>query len=132
MLAIALGGLAAEELFLEDTTTGPGADLAGATEMAATMVGALGMGGSLISYEAVAEGIVQRKNLVGKVLSSPEGKEQVESLLHSQKERVTAVLDGNRDLVEALRDALIERDELVGEQILEVIHTALEARASAP
>ena len=132
MLAIALGGLAAEELFLEDTTTGPGADLAGATEMAATMVGALGMGGSLISYEAVAEGIVQRKNLVGKVLSSPEGKEQVESLLHSQKERVTAVLDSNRDLVEALRDALIERDELVGEQILEVIHTALEARASAP
>ena len=96
------------------------------------MVGALGMGGSLISYEAVAEGIVQRKNLVGKVLSSPEGKEQVESLLHSQKERVTGVLDSNRDLVEALRDALIERDELVGEQILEVIHTALEARASAP
>jgi ATP-dependent Zn protease len=128
-IAIALGGLAAEELFLGETTTGPGADLATATEVAATMVGALGMGGSLVSFEAVAEGMVQRKNLVGKVLSDANAKSQVETLLSSQRAKVTAVLEENRDILEALRDALIERDELVGDEILEVIHIAVAARA---
>jgi cell division protease FtsH len=51
-VAIALGGLAAEELFLGESGTGPGADLATATSVAATMVGSLGMAGSLVSYEA--------------------------------------------------------------------------------
>jgi hypothetical protein len=34
------------------------------------------------------------------------------------------MLDENRHVVEALRDALLERDELVGEEILAVIATA--------
>ena len=127
-IAIALGGMAAEELFLGETTSGPGADLAHATEVAATMVGALGMGGSLVSFEAVAEGLVERKNLVGKVLADPQAKAQVETLLTSQKAKVTAELEENRDIVEALRDALIERDELVGDEILAVIHQAVAAR----
>jgi cell division protease FtsH len=129
MVAIALGGMAAEELFLGETGTGPGSDLATATEVAAMMVGALGMAGSLISYEAVAEGAVNRKNLVGKVLSDPEAKARVETLLQAQKHRVLGVLAENRDLVEALRDALIARDELVGDQITEVIEEALARRA---
>jgi ATP-dependent Zn protease len=128
MLAISLGGMAAEELFLGESGTGPGADLAGATEIAALMVGALGMAGSLVSYEAVAESVVSRTNLVGKVLDDPQAKVRVDSLLHDQKERVVAVLEANRDLVTALRDALITRDELVGEEIIEVIHEALAGR----
>jgi cell division protease FtsH len=131
-IAMALGGLAAEELFLGETGTGPGADLSTATEIAALMVGALGMAGSLVSYEAVAEGMVSRKNLVGKVLADGDAKGRVEALLHGQKERVQAVLAANRDLVEALRDALIERDELVGEEIVEVIHLALARREPGP
>jgi cell division protease FtsH len=130
-LAIALGGMASEELFLGESGTGPGADLATATEVAALMVGALGMGASLISYEAVAEGMVSRKNLVGKVLADRDAKEQVEELLHAQKERVADVLARNRDLVMALRDALIERDELVGEEIITIIRSALERRTTS-
>jgi cell division protease FtsH len=68
-----------------------------------------------VEIEAVAEGPVSRRNLVAKVLSDRDGKQRVETLLARQKERVEAVLMTNRDLVEALRDALIERDELVGE-----------------
>ena len=127
-VAIALGGMAAEELFFGESGSGPGADLAQATQMAALMVGALGMGGSLISFEAVSEGYVSNRNLVGKVLADTEAKRRVESLLREQKDRIREVLDANRDLVEALRDALMERDELVGEQILEVIRTALANR----
>ncbi len=130
LIAISLGGMAAEELFLGESTTGPGADLAGATSAAATMVGALGMGGSLTSYEAVDEGFVGRKNLVGRVLADHEGKAQVEGILATQKERVVEVLDANRDIVEALRDALIERDELVRDEILDVIHGALARRTT--
>jgi ATP-dependent Zn protease len=130
-LAIALGGMASEELFLGESGTGPGADLATATEVAALMVGALGMGVSLVSYEAVAEGMVSRKNLVGKVLADRDAKEQVEELLHAQKERVADVLASNRDLVMALRDALIERDELVGEEIITIIRSALDRRTAS-
>jgi len=127
LLEIALGGMAAEEVFFGESGTGPGADLTQATEIAATMVGALGMEGSLISYEAVADGLVSR-NLVGKVLADPEAKHGVDHLLHTQKEKTRAALEQNRDLVEALRDALIAKDELVGDEIVRVIETALTAR----
>jgi ATP-dependent Zn protease len=128
-VAIALGGLAAEELFLGESGTGPANDLATATQVAATMVGALGMAGTMVSYEAMDAGLIASKNLVAKVLSDGDGKRRVEDILDTQKERVAALLDENRDVVEALRDALIERDELVGDAIVEVIHRALAARA---
>jgi cell division protease FtsH len=127
-LAIALGGMASEEIFLGESGTGPGSDLASATQVAALMVGALGMAGSLVSYEAVDQGAVSRQNLVGKVLGDSEAKNRVEALLQEQRRRVRGVLLENRDLVASLRDALIEHDELVGEEILEVIHKALECR----
>ena len=131
-LAIALGGLAAEEVFLGETGTGPAADLAGATEVAATMVGALGMAGTLISYEAMIDGPFNAKNLVAKVLSDSETKKNVEDILGAQRERVRACLEQNRDVVMALRDTLIERDELVGDAITDVIVEALERRGQAP
>jgi ATP-dependent Zn protease len=77
----------------------------------------------------VAEGLASRSNLVGKVLGDRDAKARVETLLDAQKERIRGVLEENRDLVEALRDALIARDELVGEEIVQVIHQALAKRA---
>jgi ATP-dependent Zn protease len=130
MLAISLGGLAAEELFFGESGTGPGSDLAYATELAAMMVGALGMGGSLLSYEAVDDGAINKKNLAGRVLSDPEAKLRVEGILHDQKQRILGVLNDNRDVVIALRDALVERDELVGEEIVQVIRDSLARRPS--
>ncbi|MFN2590415.1 MAG: AAA family ATPase, partial [Actinomycetota bacterium] len=132
MVAIALGGLAAEELFFGESGTGPGSDLAYATQIAAMMVGTLGMAGSLLSYEAVDESLVARKNLVGKVLGDRDAKERAETLMHAQLERVTDLLVANRDLVRALRDALIERDELVGTEIVEVLERALARRDGLP
>ncbi|HXF72943.1 MAG TPA: AAA family ATPase [Actinomycetota bacterium] len=128
-IAIALGGLVAEELFLGESGTGPASDLAAATEIAAKMVGAFGMAGSLISFEAMAEGPVGRRNLVARVLADEAGKRAVEDLLAAQRERVAELLEENRDVVEALRDALLERDELVGDEIREVIEKALADRA---
>ncbi len=127
-IAIALGGLVAEEMCLGESGTGPASDLAHATALAAQMVGSFGMAGSLISFDAVAEGAVSRTNLVAKVLGDGEGKQRVEDILEAQRVRVRAVLEENRDIHAALRDALIERDELVGAEILEVIEKALANR----
>jgi ATP-dependent Zn protease len=127
-IAIALGGLVAEELCLGESGTGPGADLAHATALAAQMVGSFGMAGSLVSFDAVSDGPFSRSNLVGKVLGNGEAKQKVEDILEAQRARVVAVLDDNRDVHAALRDALIERDELVRDEIVEVIEKALANR----
>ena len=128
-VAIALGGLVAEEVFFGESGTGPASDLLQATTLAAQMVGSFGMAGSLLSFDAIAEGPIGSKNLVGKVLADPEGKARVEEILTEQKDRVTKLLEENRDVVVALRDALIARDELVGEEIARQIELALDARS---
>jgi ATP-dependent Zn protease len=127
-VAIALGGLVAEEMCFGESGTGPANDLAFATDLAAKMVGAFGMAGSLISYDAMSQGALSNGNLVSKVLGDNEGKQRVEDILTAQKEKVRAVLEENRDVHVALRDALIERDELVREDILDVIDKALANR----
>ncbi len=127
-IAIALGGLVAEELCLGESGTGPASDLAYATGLAAQMVGSFGMAGSLISYEAIAQGAVSQTNLVAKVLGDGDGKKRVEDILEGQRVRVREVLEENQDVHAALRDALIERDELVRDEISDVIEKALANR----
>jgi ATP-dependent Zn protease len=83
----------------------------------------------LISYDAVSHGPIGGANLVAKVLADEEGKERVEDILAAQKERVLEVLAENRDVHSALSGALVERDELVREEILEVIDRAIAARS---
>jgi cell division protease FtsH len=131
-IAIALGGLVAEEICLGESGTGPANDLAQATTLAANMVGSLGMAGSLISFDALSNGPLGGANLVAKVLGDGDGKRRVDDILEAQKERVAAVLAANRDVHSALRDALIERDELVRDEILDVIHRAISSRRGAP
>jgi cell division protease FtsH len=127
-IAIALGGLVSEEQFLGESGTGPASDLAAATQVAAQMVGSFGMAGSLISFDAIAEGAIGSRNLVAKVLGDKDGKQRVEDILADQKQRVIALLDEHQDVVFSLRDALIERDELVGDEIREVIEKTLADR----
>ncbi len=122
LIQIAFGGMVAEEIFFGESTTGPSSDLQYATSAAAQMVGSLGMCGSLISYDAVET--VGGSNLTAKVLSNDETKDKVEGILFEAKTGVTAMLEDYRHIVEALRDALLERDELIGEEIVETIREA--------
>jgi ATP-dependent Zn protease len=77
----------------------------------------------------VTQGPIGGANLVGKVLADSEGRQRVDDILEAQREKVIAVLEANRDVHAALRDALIARDELIRDDILEVIEQALSARA---
>jgi cell division protease FtsH len=128
LIQIAMGGQCAEELFFGDVSTGPGGDLLYATNAAAEMVGAHGMDGSLVSYLAVQNSSFSDTNIVGRVLADDRGRDAVERLLQEQKTVAKGLLAGNRHLVEALRDALLEREELVGHEITDV----LEAAAARP
>ncbi len=126
MIDIALGGLVAEEVFFGETSSGVASDLQAATNAACQMVGAFGMGESLISLAAMDAPTAG--NVVAKVLASDRERQKVEEMLAGAKSRVREMLEEHRHVVEALRDALLERNELVGAEILEVI-TALRAPA---
>jgi cell division protease FtsH len=120
-LKISLGGMAAEQLFFGETGTGPSSDLSAATSLAAQMVGSFGMGRSLVSYDAVDNGMHLSPNIVAKVLNNDGARQEVEDLLWRHREEVTNLLADNRDLVEGLRDALQEHEELMGDEILRVL-----------
>jgi ATP-dependent Zn protease len=126
MMKIAFGGMSAEELFFGESGTGPSGDLVHATKIAAQMVGSFGMAGSLISFEAIEAGPISQ-GIVGKVLGNEEARNAVERLLEQAKADVHALLDSHRHLVVALRDELLTKEELVGDEIVEVLREA-EAR----
>jgi ATP-dependent Zn protease len=123
LIQISLGGMVAEELFFGESGTGPGGDLSSATHVAAEMVGSLGLGGSLVSFRALDNGPLGG-NLVAKVLADPPGRAAVEKILSDNKGEVGRLLAQNRHVVEALRDALLSRHELIGDEILDVIRAA--------
>jgi cell division protease FtsH len=124
LIDIAMGGMVAEELWLGESGTGPSGDLMSATRVAAEVVGAAGMAGSLVSLAAVQNGPFSDTNLVGRVLADAQARPQVDRILSTSKARVRSMLEANRHIVEALRDALLDRDELLGEEIMEVARSA--------
>jgi ATP-dependent Zn protease len=127
LVRIAMGGQCAEEIFFGDVSTGPAGDLLYATNVAAQMVGSAGMMDTLISYAAVQGSTFNNTNIVGRVLGDPDGRRRVEEFLQEQKLAVKGALESNQHLVAALRDALLENDELVGKEIGAVLDAARQA-----
>ncbi len=118
MIDIAFGGMVAEEIFFGESSTGVAGDLQAATTNACQMIGLLGMGESLISVAAIES---MGGGLVGKVLADDSRRAEVEALLANSKASVTSMLEEHRQVVEDLRDALLVRHELIGDEILDVI-----------
>jgi cell division protease FtsH len=129
LIQIAMGGQVAEEQFFGDVSTGPAGDLLYATNVAAQMVGGSGMMDTLISYAAVPGSALADPGLVGRVLGEADGRRMVEEVLQEQRRRVRELVGVNRHLVAALRDALLERHELIGGEITDVLRAA---RARGP
>ncbi len=122
-IQISFGGMTAEELFFGESGTGPGGDLMAATTLAAQMVGSYGMAGTLLSFDAIEPGPINQ-GIVAKVLGDEEARRSVERILERAKADVRSLLDTNRHLVVALRDALLDTEELVGDEILDVLQQA--------
>jgi cell division protease FtsH len=124
LIEIAFGGMVAEELFFGNTSSGVASDLLAATDAACQMIGSFGMGDSLISTAALV--MPGNPNLASKVLASDGGREAVEAMLKEARAHASALVAEHRRVVEALRDALLAQDELVGDEILAVIAGANE------
>ncbi len=123
MIDISLGGMVAEELFFGESGTGPGGDLTAATNAAVEMVGSLGMGDSLVSFRALDPGVMGG-NLTARVLGDRQARENVDRILTASKEKVTELLTKHAYLVRALADVLMEKGELIGQEILDIIERA--------
>ena len=126
LLQIAMGGMVAEEHWFDEVSTGPASDLAAATTIGAQMIGACGMGTSLISVAAAGNGFMEG-GLVDKVLGDKAARAELDTLLMGSCDAAKEIVCTHPQVVEALRDALLERDELVGAEITEVIEAALSA-----
>ena len=122
----------AEELFFGDVSTGPSGDLPYATNVAAQMVGAVGHDrhASSRSRPCRARRSATRTWSAG-CSATAEARELRRGPAQRAEGRVRGLLGANRHLVEALRDALIERHELVGHEITDVLEAAREAHQAS-
>ena len=113
-IQIALAGLVAEEIWFGQTTSGPSGDLQNATYRAAMYIGRYGMGKSLVSASLEAD--FQETTLSG-TLGDPERRKEMDELLKQCRVAVRSLLVSKRHVVEGVRDALLERGEIIGDDI---------------
>ena len=130
LIQIAFGGMVAEELFFGEAGTGPAGDLQAATT-AARPDGRLARHGRLA--DLLRRGRPWRAAATSWPRCSPTttaGTRSRSILDDAKADGRPAMLDDHRHVVEALRDALLERDELIGDEILDVIRRGRGRRPS--
>jgi cell division protease FtsH len=128
-IVVALGGQAAEEIWFGEPTTGPSSDLRHATRQAAYMLGLLGMGEDLVSYGVLPQSGFNDGPL-GAILGSPEARKAIGALLSECKQQAVELLRANEPAVRALSERLLEKDEVQGEELEELMASKAVARAT--
>lgn len=127
-LAILLGGRVAEELIFNEITTGAQNDIARATQVATRMVTEFGMSDKI---GPLALGKENEEVFLGMDISkSPKHSdktaelidEEIKKIISTAKQRATKILEDNRDKLDNLVKALIERETLNGEQIDKIMN----------
>jgi len=129
-IVVSLGGLAAEEIWFGDTTGGPASDLRQATYRAAMMLGMLGMGENLISYGVLNENPYSGGGPMQAILGDRQNREAIAKLLIDSKQEAVELLRRNEPAVRALAERLLEKDEVQGEEIEELMKAKAVARAT--
>ena len=148
-----LGAMAAEHAFFGEGTTGVGGDVQSATARAAWMVGACAMAPDPITLDGSAarngdeseerERIVKRFVTLGTqimnrtgggdpfhhdpisgVLSDPEQRRLVAQMLGQAYVHAYTLIDANRPAVERIADTLVERKEIYGDELLQLLDSA--------
>ncbi len=118
-IQVSLASRAAEELFLNVNLNGVTADFASATQLAANYIGAYGMDGTITSYLAFNGGLNGASPL-----SLPGIAERTEALLQAQFKAVKKLFQEHSEAVMAVAEALIEREELIADEIKQLIDEA--------
>ncbi|CAE6944550.1 FTSH10 [Symbiodinium sp. CCMP2456] len=120
-IAVALGGRAAEELFVKRISTGASDDLDKVTKMAYSMVAVYGMNSELglLSY-----GQNNASEQFYKPYSEETGRkidEQTRSIVDEQYRRVKELLEEQSEKLQLLADKLAEKETLVYHDLVEVL-----------
>jgi cell division protease FtsH len=111
----ALAAGAAENIYFGETTTGVSGDLQQATWAAATMVGLFGMGKGLYSFGTLPNEMAGSS--IGALLRDGKVREEANGILAGARKEIEALLREKSAMVEGVRDALLEREEIVGDEI---------------
>jgi len=116
IIRVKMAGMVAEEIWFGTSTSGVGGDLHQATMLALQYVGQFGMGKHLVSYSVIPANALGEQTIAF-MLSQEEIREEVDVLLKQCKAEVMEILKKRRFAVERIRDELLEREELVGDQL---------------
>jgi len=113
-IKVALGGRVAEELVYGEVTTGAQNDIKQATELARNMVGLWGMSPVIGPVTVISE--ESQLPFPGASDVSPQTQQlvddEVRHLIDDAHEQVTQLMSANRERLDALVDALLERETL--------------------
>jgi cell division protease FtsH len=126
-IAVLFGGRIAEELFMNQMTTGASNDFKRATEMARRMVTEWGMTeslGPMVYGENEGEVFLGRQVTTHQNMSEETMKavdKEVRAIIDQQYALARKLLEGNRDKVEAMTKALLEWETLDAEQINDIM-----------
>ncbi|HTQ07458.1 MAG TPA: ATP-dependent zinc metalloprotease FtsH [Polyangiaceae bacterium] len=130
-IAMALGGRVAEEVIFGEVTTGAQDDIKRATRLARAMVCELGMSKKMgpIAYGENEESVFLGREMTSRREDYSENTareidDEVRAIVHSQHELATKVVTDNREKLDRLAQALLERETLDAEEI----DAALEGR----
>ena len=129
-IKVALGGRAAEKIIFDDLSTGAESDIQNLTQVARGMVGRWGMSDA-VGPIAVTDGRADGALLPGAVPASEPTQElvdqEVRRIVDEAERDVITLLEQERDRLEALADALLERETLDQPDAYEVAGVPLPA-----
>jgi ATP-dependent Zn protease len=152
-LVWALGAMAAEHVFYDENSAGVGGDVESATSMAAYMVGRCGMGPEPINlngrrfdseddreeaeqrymkrFERIglkimnrAAGMKESGDPIAAILSDPSKREAAAQILGQAYITAVCLVRHNREQVAQIAEVLLQRKELHGDEVVEVLDAA--------
>ena len=123
MIAVCFGGRTAEELTMDDISTGASMDIRQATDLAKKMVCQWGMSErlGLINYAGREEHLFLGRDITRSEDFSPETAREIDleirRIVDEQKSRATQILESHREELDKLAQALLERETLSARQV---------------
>ncbi|HTE58588.1 MAG TPA: ATP-dependent zinc metalloprotease FtsH [Verrucomicrobiae bacterium] len=138
VLARMLGGRIAEELIYgkEHVTTGAGSDLPKAAELARDMIINQGMGSGKLRNQVfhVEEGMMIERMVHERQYSDDTAKlidDEVESLISEAATRAREVLSVNKDGLEAVKKALLDKETIDADEVVTLLKGSTMPKAAA-
>jgi cell division protease FtsH len=133
-IKVALGGRAAEKVVFDDLSTGAESDIQNLTQVARGMVGRWGMSDA-VGPIAVTDGRLDGPLLPGSIPASEPTQElvdqEVRRIVEDAERNVINLLEEHREQLNALADALLERETLDQPEAYEVAGVRLHDEAPA-